>query len=275
MERLGVVSGSLELTMPDTDLVFLGDVCDRGFNSKDIYDLIVRWQEEAPSQGSRVWFVIGNHEVMNSFGLRHYNTAEEYLSFDASSTAAGSRAHADAFASGGWLFEWLTQQRFALSLGGLVFAHADLPPLLSEWTVDEINERTMELYRLHAPGAGPQEGHSLPDALFSPDRSIIWCRQAQLGPARGYGRSLESFLRKNRASAYICGHTPSEEGSFRMGYGNRYLCIDTAMTFERQGVGRKSALLVEGGSAHAAYFGPSDIEYHPVELNFAPPPPLN
>ena len=255
--------------MPDTDLVFVGDVCDRGYNSKDIYELIMAWQEEAPRQGSRVWFLLGNHEVMNAYGLRHYNTAEEYLSYDPASVAAGKRAHSEAFAAGGWLRGWLARQRAMIRIDSFVFAHGDLPTALSGWSIDEIDGRVMELFRSSTPLS---PGDSLPDALFAPDRSILWCRQAQLERPRGYRAALELFLARNGAGAYICGHTPAEEGAFRIGYGNRYLCIDTAMTFARQDIGRTSALVIENGSAVAAYFEAGDVVFRTLSLSFLPPP---
>jgi hypothetical protein len=210
---------------------------------------------------------------MNTFGLRHYNTAEEYLSFDPASGAAGSRAHSEAFAPGGWLYRWLAEQHAILRLGGFIFGHGDLPPTLAEWSVEEINERTMGIFRNLGIRSGTGAGRELPGVLFSPDQSILWCRLAQLGGPRNYRRLLEGFLARNDACAYVCGHTPSEEGHFRLGHGNRYLCIDTAMTFERQGVGRKSALIIEGGRAVAAYLTATDVVFREVGLSFSVPDP--
>lgn len=251
--------------MHHTDLVFVGDVCDRGYNSKDIYDLVMRWQGIAPTQDSRVWFLLGNHEVMNAYGLAYYNTAEEYLSFDATSVAAGRRAHTDAFGKDGWLYRWLCEQRAIVQIGTFIFGHGDLPMALSDWTVEEIDERVMEVFRSRSQ---KRSMSNLPDTLFAPEKSILWCREAQLDRAPRYGEALARFLAQNLASAYVCGHTPSEEGRFRIGYGNRYLCIDTAMTFERQGVGGKSALLIENGTATAAYFEANDVHYQTIPLRF-------
>lgn len=248
VRRLGIAGPSYELDMPDTELVFVGDVCDRGVNSRAIYEVIMAWQASAPSQGSRVSFLLGNHEAMNAFGFRDYNTVEEYLAFDPASAAAGERAHAEAFSPGGWLFRWLCRQRAIVRVGPLVFSHGDLPLALREWTIEEIDDRVMAAFR----GARADDTR-LPDPLFAPETSILWCRQAQFERPEGYGEALSAFLRRNGASAFVCGHTPAEEGLFRLGYGGRYLCIDTAMTFERQGIGRKSALIVEGNKALALY----------------------
>jgi len=228
----------------------------------------MRWQEQAPEMGSTVWFVLGNHEVMNSFGMRYYNTVEEYLSFDSSSRSAGERAHAAAFGRGGWLYEWLIRQHAIVRLGPYLFAHADFPMMLSDWSVEEIDTRVLEAYR----GAGRgSETTELPDALFASDRSVLWCREAQVGRPYDYAKSLKAFLARNDAAAWICGHTPAEDGNLHLLYGGRYLCIDTAMTFQRVGVGRTSALVIEEAGANAVYFVRGDVRYAPVALAKTPP----
>ncbi len=278
--RLGIVKRSdrsgaeqpgaaLDLDLEESDLLFIGDVCDRGTDSRSMYEMIMRWQEQAPQLGSSVWFVLGNHEVMNSFGMRHYNTVEEYLSFDRSSRSAGERAHAAAFSPGGWLHEWLVRQHAVVRLGPYLFAHGDLPAILSDWSPEEIDARVLETYR---NAAGAPSAMELPDALFAPERSVLWCREAQLVRPSGYAKSLKGFLARNDAAAWICGHTPAEEGSHHLLYGGRYLCIDTAMTFQRYGAGRTSALLIEEAGASALYFERGDLRSIPLELARQPPP---
>ena len=264
-QRLALINGGLEFQAENTEVVFIGDLCDRGENTKDLYELVIGWQKEAPAIGSRVWFLLGNHEVMNAYGLTHYNTAEEHLSFDPSSQREGSKAHAAAFATGGWISDWLVGQQAMLKLGGLVFAHGDLPSVLADWTVEEINDRVMESFR----GRNPQADTELPATLFAPEASILWCREARDARSRSYAASLIRFLEANGASAYVCGHTPSEQGLFRLQYGGRYLCIDTAMTFQRHGIGRRSALVVDGEEAWAVYFVDSEPRYVAIDLSLS------
>ena len=258
----------LDLDLEESDLIFIGDFCDRGTNSREMYETVMRWQEQAPEMGSTVWFVLGNHEVMNSFGMRHYNTVEEYLSFDSSSRSAGERAHAAAFARGGWLYDWLVRQHAIVRLGPYLFAHGDLPMMLSDWSVEEIDERVLEAFRA---GARAPRAKELPDALFASDRSVLWCREAQVGRPQDYARHLNAFLAKNGAAAWICGHTPGEDGSLHLLHDGRYLCIDTAMTFQRFGMGRTSALVIDTAGANAAYFERNDVRYAPLALAKTPP----
>ena len=49
----------------DTIFVQTGDVTDRGADSKEIIELLMRLQKQAPASGGRVVPVLGNHEIMN------------------------------------------------------------------------------------------------------------------------------------------------------------------------------------------------------------------
>ena len=102
--------------------------------------------------------------------------------------------------------------------------------------------------------------HAMPGSLFSESDSILWCRKGQYQKAAGYEDRLSAFLSRNDASVYICGHTPSEEGVFRLLYGGRFLCIDTAMVFSRRGIGCPSALVIEDDIAWAWYFEKEGID---------------
>src|SRR5262245_27006560 len=64
-----------------THLVQLGDVLDRGPDSRKAFDLLARLEREAASAGGRVHSLIGNHEVMRLIGDTRYTTPAEYAAF--------------------------------------------------------------------------------------------------------------------------------------------------------------------------------------------------
>jgi len=77
LQAAGVVDASLHWSGGATHLVSLGDLLDRGPESRKVMDLLMRLQQEAPEQGGRVHVVAGNHETMNLVGdLRYVSTAE-------------------------------------------------------------------------------------------------------------------------------------------------------------------------------------------------------
>ncbi len=66
-----------------TRLVSLGDLLDRGPDSRSVMDLLMRLEKEAAEAGGAVHLVLGNHELMNLTGDLRYVSEEEYAAFAA------------------------------------------------------------------------------------------------------------------------------------------------------------------------------------------------
>ena len=64
-----------------THLVQLGDIPDRGPNSRQIMDLLMRLEPQARRAGGHVHALIGNHEAMNIEGDLRYVHPGEYAAF--------------------------------------------------------------------------------------------------------------------------------------------------------------------------------------------------
>src|SRR5687768_648059 len=64
-----------------THLVSLGDLLDRGADSRKVMDLLMRLQGEAKAAGGQVHVLLGNHEAMNILGDLRYVDAGEYASY--------------------------------------------------------------------------------------------------------------------------------------------------------------------------------------------------
>ncbi|MEM8768248.1 MAG: metallophosphoesterase, partial [Pseudomonadota bacterium] len=83
-----------------TRLVSLGDLLDRGPDSRQVMDLLMRLEAEAEAAGGAFHLVLGNHEIMNLVGDLRYVAREEYAAFaaeeDPAVRAAAERADAAA-----------------------------------------------------------------------------------------------------------------------------------------------------------------------------------
>lgn len=242
LRGLELVDRGLAWQAPNVDVVQLGDVCDRGPNSRDIYELFMRLQQEASAAGSSFEVLIGNHEVMNAFGMEQYTTEQEAAGYARNSGGSGWNERRAAFAPGGFVFEWLAERPVLHRVGPIVCGHGDLPMELREAQLEHLDRAFRAEFVRQAPAAGvrPRE---LPALLFSGQLSVLWSRQAKDGGPQ-YGASLHEFLRRNGACVYVCGHTPQPEGQFKQRYAGAYLCIDTAMGFEASGVGARTALVI-------------------------------
>ena len=74
----GLVDAQLRWSGGATHVVSLGDLLDRGADSRKVMDLLMRLQDEAAQQGGRVHVVAGNHETMNLLGDLRYVAPQEY-----------------------------------------------------------------------------------------------------------------------------------------------------------------------------------------------------
>ena len=81
LQATGIIDGSLQWSGGSAHLVSLGDLLDRGAQSRAVMDLLIRLQREAPKLGGRVHVVAGNHEVMNLVGDLRYVSRAEYAAF--------------------------------------------------------------------------------------------------------------------------------------------------------------------------------------------------
>lgn len=154
LEKSGVINAELEWTGQTTHLVIVGDVLDRGPDSRAALDLIMRLKPQAQAQGGDVHLVLGNHEIMNIVGDLRYVSAGEYSAFAADEPAEiraaalerflasaseddnndaraefdrryplGFFAHRAAFSSDGAYGAWLLQQPLLLLAGDSAFVH--------------------------------------------------------------------------------------------------------------------------------------------------------
>jgi len=81
LKASGVVDNSLNWTGKKTHLVSLGDLLDRGADSRKVMDLLMRLQKEAPKHGGQVHVIAGNHEIMNLLGDLRYVSDQEFAAF--------------------------------------------------------------------------------------------------------------------------------------------------------------------------------------------------
>ena len=93
LRSTGMVDPELRWSGGRTHLVSLGDLLDRGADSRRVMDLLMRLQGEATAAGGRVHVVLGNHEAMNVLGDLRYVDAGEYAAYAAEEDAAERARH--------------------------------------------------------------------------------------------------------------------------------------------------------------------------------------
>ena len=167
LRETGVIDASLRWSGGRTHLVSLGDLLDRGDQSRKVLDLLMRLEGEARGAGGAVHVLLGNHEVMNITGDLRYVSPGEYSSYSgpddealrvatwssvlardpaASRTGfdaafpAGYFGHQKAFGPEGVYGRWLFDKPYLVVIDDTAFVHAGLSPMVASLGLEGTNE---------------------------------------------------------------------------------------------------------------------------------------
>jgi hypothetical protein len=168
LRETAVIDDSLHWKAANTHLVSVGDLLDRGPDSRKVLDLLMRLETEAPAAGGAVHVVLGNHEVMNLVGDLRYTSTQEFAAFAGEEDDAlreqvwalvlaqepaavradfdaqfprGYFAHRQAFSPTGQYGSWLLKLPFLIVVNDTAFVHGGLSPMVAELGLDATNQR--------------------------------------------------------------------------------------------------------------------------------------
>ena len=174
MKAADVIDGDLAWHAGDSHLVIVGDILDRGPDSRAAMDLLMRLEEEAAAAGGEVHVLIGNHEAMNLLGDMRYVSAREYAAFAGDETdeerqrwftafaqqrassdespealatifkqkfPKGYFAHRRAFGSKGKYGAWLLSKPAIVVINGTAFVHGGLSPMVARIGLEGVNRQ--------------------------------------------------------------------------------------------------------------------------------------
>jgi hypothetical protein len=169
LQGTGLIDERLDWAGGTSHLVSLGDLLDRGPDSRRVLDLLMQLQRQAADAGGAVHVVLGNHELMNLSGDLRYLVAEDYAEFAAQETAqmrdaafaayqrvagaavtrarfdaqfpSGYFARGKAFTASGVYGAWLMKQPMSIVINDTAFVHGGLAPLVAEGNLQSLNEQ--------------------------------------------------------------------------------------------------------------------------------------
>ncbi|MGD2166589.1 MAG: metallophosphoesterase [Gammaproteobacteria bacterium] len=161
LHKTGIIDESLNWAGGSDHLIIVGDVLDRGPDSRRALDLIMRLQAAAEPAGGAVHFALGNHEIMNMTGDLRYVSDAEYAAFANDESAdmraaafaafegerdafdarypAGFFAHRLAYSADGTYGSWLLRQPFLIVVNDWAFVHGGLAAASRDLIGDDIN----------------------------------------------------------------------------------------------------------------------------------------
>ncbi|PZO53334.1 MAG: protein-tyrosine-phosphatase [Alphaproteobacteria bacterium] len=219
-------------------LVQLGDIPDRGPNSRAIMEHLRRLEPQARRAGGRVHALIGNHEAMNIEGDLRYVHPGEYAVFadrgsrrlqdayydryvaalrrnppeggmpvidDAfraqweTEHPLGFVEHRQAWAPNGELGRWVVGHDSVIRINDILFLHAGLGP-----TFSNVGRETMNDAIRSALNGRPNAQY--PD-IVTHQEGPLWYRGLSLNAEDAEQANLEAVLAYHGASRVIVGHT--------------------------------------------------------------------
>jgi hypothetical protein len=170
LQETGVIDATGNWSGGNTQLVSLGDILDRGPDSRKVLELLMRLEEQAAAAGGSVHVVLGNHETMVMSGDLGYVSAGEYAAFAAEEDAAerekvgaaylaarpqgdpatvqaefarkyppGRLALQRAFSPEGRYGKWLLGRPVVVRIGDTVFLHGGVTNALTRLSIADTN----------------------------------------------------------------------------------------------------------------------------------------
>ncbi|PYR22499.1 MAG: hypothetical protein DMF95_29080 [Acidobacteria bacterium] len=270
----GVLDADAHWAAGNAHVVQLGDIVDRGADSRKALDLVRRLEREAQTSGGRLHLLLGNHEVARMLGDLRLTVAGEYEAFakvDSPSvrdnylktlkpgnnfereqlieqTPLGFVEMRQAFGRDGDYGRWLRQLPVTIKIDGFQFVHGGISPAVAPLGCQAINDQVRrELTNdLDKTRAAP-----LATLAARPD-GPLWYRGLSQEPDT-FVPQIDEILAKTHSRAIIIGHTVTASGRITPRFDGRIIQIDTGMQPAYVQGGRASALEIRKREATAIY----------------------
>jgi hypothetical protein len=277
LRAAGILDAQLHWAGGRAHLVQIGDVVDRGPDSRKALDLLVRIQDEARRAGGAVHLLLGNHEVMRMLGDLRYVSPGEYEAFvttrsdqvrDAfvksvqpglrdqlfKETPLGLVEMRIAFGRDGQYGKWLRTLNAVVKIDGILFLHGGISPAVAALSCSEINatvqaELTTDLDKTRA---APLR------SLAAREDGPLWYRGLAQEPET-FSSQVDEILLQQHARGLVVAHTVTPDGRIRVRFGGKVLQIDTGMQSAYVPDGRASALEIRPGGVTAIYQDRQDV----------------
>ena len=255
-----------------THFVQVGDIVDRGNDSRKVLDFLKRLEHDAPA--GQVHILLGNHEVARMLGDLRLTTAGEYAAFagvesenlrqrfvrsanlpndterDAimQKTPLGWVEMRQAFGRDGEYGKWLRELPVVIMIDGFVFVHGGISPAVAPLGCDAINaqvrrELTSDLDKTRAAPLS-----SLAARVDGP----LWYRGLAQEP-ESFAPQVADIVAQMHARSIVIAHTVTPTGRITTRFDGRVVEIDTGMQPAYVPDGRASALEIRSDGATALY----------------------
>src|SRR6266516_727188 len=239
LKTAGIIDAGNHWAGGRTHFVQLGDVVDRGDDSRKALDILRRLEREAQAAGGYAHMLLGNHEVARMLGDLRLTTAGEYAAFTnpdspstrekyvkalnmPSGTTRDDALHQtplgliemrQAFGREGEYGRWLRQLPVVIKIDGFAFVHGGISPAVAPLGCAAINE---QVRRELTADLDKTRANPLASLAARPD-GPLWYRGLAQEPAT-FAPQVTDVLGRLGARALVIGHTVVDSGRIRTRY---------------------------------------------------------
>jgi hypothetical protein len=279
LRTANVIDDKDHWTAGRTHLVQLGDVLDRGPDSRRALDILKRLETEADAAGGRVHVLLGNHEIARMLDDLRLTVPGEYQAFvtpesealrkrviDAAKvddktkeqlikeTPLGEIEMRIAFGPNGDYGKWLRTLDSVVKINGVLFVHGGISPAVAAMSCDDINARIRRELTVDFDKTMTAPLMSLAAREDSP----AWYRGLALEPD-SFAPQVDDILAKQSARMMVVAHTVTPNARVRVRFDGKVIEIDTGMQPAYVPAGHASALEFRDGTITAIYDDRKDV----------------
>jgi Calcineurin-like phosphoesterase len=224
----GVMNETYQWTYGKGHVALAGDFVDRGYFVTQVLYLIFHLEQQAQLAGGKVYYILGNHEIMNmqgdhSYAAGKYAYAATLLGIQQAELYAGDKT---------FLSRWLSSKNTMVKIGDNLIVHAGLHLdfVAVDFNIDSINQKVRSSYT-HMPVRRKGEDKIQFELLHSFHKSHYWYR--------GYfkesldEKDLDKLLKHIACKRIIVGHTV--QSKVKTLYGGRIVAVDVQHRQEEWG----------------------------------------
>ena len=282
LRSVGLINADLQWSGGKTHLVQIGDLPDRGPDTRKVFNLMMQLEEQAKTAGGAVHALLGNHDAMNLYGDLRYVTPEEFASFRTGDSEKvretfyqrhleqlaenpetkgepppgedyrkaweekyplGYFEHRFHFGPNGSYGKWIARHNTVIQINDTIFSHAGIGPKYADFDFDTINQQAREEL---------EDFSKLQGGILLDTEGPLWYRGWAKEEESVLENQLESILDRHGAQRLVIGHTPTD-GTVIPRFSGRILLVDVGLSAYYGS--RLACLVIENGGVFALHRG--------------------
>lgn len=243
LKNNGIIDQNSNWIFGNGTLLFVGDIFDRGAKVTETLWLIYKLQNQSEDSDGSVFWILGNHDIMELEGDTRYLN-NNYLLL----TTKNEISYKELFGPETILGKWIRQQHSVIRIGNILFSHAGISPALvkSNFKISDVNTLVNKyLFRIEI-----EQFEANRITLLLGENGPFWYRGYML--ETNFSKKLETdeVLSINKffnVDFQVFGHT--EVDSISPKYNNSVIPIDVSFNSPRIPM---QALYIEGNKFYRA-----------------------